>query len=183
MRIKILLSDFQMFYCYVFIYYFIIIIIIIFFAQSIPLTHHAPRQTHTSHPQPTTNPAKPTRSPLTHQIRSPPTHQIRSARSRAQRDHCKTHLELLTTASQIRSARSPPNTTPRSLLRSLGTTTKLIAREIGSPSGTTTKLHHREAHQARPWERSVSWATPVRERERIVRAERENFFFFIKQNR
>ena len=38
----------------------------------------------------------------------------------------------------------------RSLLRSPGTTTKFIAREIGSPSDTTTKLHHREAHQARP---------------------------------
>ena len=44
--------------------------------------------------------------------------------------------------------------------------------------------HHREAHQVRPRERSAPWATPVRERERIVRVERENFFFFIiKQNR
>ena len=182
-----------------FIYYFIIIIIIILLSTPTSTTatdkhsHRQPQlatihqqnqqsQQHT-HRQPHLDPQQdpPQTNKTQPQLQQNPTigHHIPTNLHRKREGSVPSWATLGERERSASDQRSPAP--PRSLLRSPVTTAKLIAREIGSPYDHCES--HREAHQAKLWERSAPWATPVRERERIVRSEfrwkRENFFFIF----
>jgi hypothetical protein len=132
-------------------YYFIIIII--FFLLSTPTRPQPPASTASHHSQqhnyrqPHLNPLQD--PPQTNKTQPPATtdQQISTARER-NRSHSEPRWARERSASDRRSL-APP----RSLLRSPRTTAKLIAREIGSPCDHCES--HREAHQARPRDRSA----------------------------
>ena len=151
--------------------------------QQLPTTHDKPSHNHSNPKTPPTTTVNPQKS-QTQNNQKIKRDQIWSARSRAQRDHRKAHLELLTTASQIRSARSP-------IQHDLA---KLIAKP----------RHHREAYCERDqklmWPlripprgtssetaREIGTMSYADEREGVdseswVQMKERNFFFFIKQN-